>query len=317
MQKFTYLSSDQQHTVSASVWRPVGRPRAMLQLVHGMAEYIDRYAEFAEFMAENGILVAGNDHLGHGDSVRSLNDLGYISPENPDDVLIADVHLMAKTMNEWYPAIPHIILGHSMGSFITRVFLQQYSQDIDGAILMGTSGPRPETSMALPLVQQLDNRWSRSRNWGLSFFIFSPYVRAFPFDESRSIFRWISQNPDNVQEYANDPRCGFCFTNNGFHALLSLIDRGCRKNWGEEVRRDLPLLFVCGEEDPLNERGKGVTRIKKEMKKSKFNNTAFLSYPNMRHEILMEENRKMVYQHLLGWLDRKILHYGKPASLQN
>lgn len=308
MEKLAYSSSDGIHTVSASVWLPREEPRAMLQIVHGMAEYVDRYAEFAEFLTEHGILVAGNDHLGHGDSVKSLNDLGYISPENPDKVLVDDIHLLAKQMNEWYPDTPHIILGHSMGSFITRVFLQEHSADIDGAILMGTCGPQPEAALALPLVEKLDSHWSRSRNWGLNFFIFSPYLRAFPFDETRSIYRWISQNPENVRQYAADPRCGFCFTNNGFHALLALINRGCQKDWGKDVRRDLPLLFVGGEDDPLHQNGKGLQRIKKEMRKSHFTNAAFLSYPNMRHEILMEENREMVFKHLLMWLNRKILN---------
>ena len=137
-----FNSRDREHKLHAIRWVPEAeKPVCILQIVHGMTEYIDRYDEFARYMAERGILVVGDDHLGHGKSVRAGEPYGYFCKHDAPTVLVRDEHRLKKLMQKKYADVPYIILGHSMGSFITRNYLLRYGKGIDGVIIMGTGMP--------------------------------------------------------------------------------------------------------------------------------------------------------------------------------
>ncbi|MBP3826071.1 MAG: alpha/beta fold hydrolase, partial [Butyrivibrio sp.] len=138
-EELTYKSRDRQTMLHAIRWIPEGEPVAILQIIHGMQEYIDRYDEFANFLAEKGILVIGNDHLGHGGSVGERGTLGYFCKNDPATVLVRDAHRLKKMTQEDYPGVPCFILGHSFGSFVAREYITRYGTGIKGAIIQGTA----------------------------------------------------------------------------------------------------------------------------------------------------------------------------------
>jgi alpha-beta hydrolase superfamily lysophospholipase len=305
-QKISYLSADGEQNISASIWEPDGQPVAVLQLVHGMAEHIGRYDGLATFLTEQGFVVAGNDHLGHGDSVSADSELGYMTAGKPDEAIVTDIHTLNRYLHKQYPNVPLFILGHSMGSFAVRVFLQRYSDQVDGAILMGTSGPRPEIKVVLPLLALLNRQAGRKKNALLDQLIFAGYAKAFPDDAYQSRFCWLSKNAESVRRFEEDEKCGFLFTNNAFYGLLALQDKGCSLNWSRPIRRSLPMLFVNGEADPLAQGGAGTKRIKQELLKNGFEHVIFLSYPELRHEILHEKEKDLVHLDILHWLKKQL-----------
>lgn len=133
-----FLSRDGKTKIHAVKWIPEGKPVCILQIVHGMAEYIERYERLALVLTRQGILVTGEDHLGHGKSVGENGIYGYFCAHDPATVVVRDVHRLKKMVQEQYPGVPYLLLGHSMGSFILRNYLSRYGSGIDGAIVMGT-----------------------------------------------------------------------------------------------------------------------------------------------------------------------------------
>lgn len=138
-----FLSRDGKTKIHAVKWIPEGKPICILQIVHGMAEYIERYERLASVLTRQGILVTGEDHLGHGKSVGENGIYGYFCAHDPATVVVRDVHRLKKIVQEQYPGVPYLLLGHSMGSFILRNYLSRYGSGIDGAIVMGT-GMQPK-----------------------------------------------------------------------------------------------------------------------------------------------------------------------------
>ena len=141
-EEFTFDSRDGQSKIHAVRWIPEGKVICILQIIHGMAEYIERYEEVAQYFAQKGILVTGEDHLGHGKSVTENGTYGYFCNQDPATVVVRDVHRLKKMTQEDYPGIPYVIIGHSMGSFILRNYLFRYGTGIQGAIICGT-GSQP------------------------------------------------------------------------------------------------------------------------------------------------------------------------------
>ena len=136
-EEFYFDSSCNTSKIHAVKWVPNGTPLCIVQIVHGMCEYVERYEEFAEFLTDKNIMVVGEDHLGHGKSMGN-NPPGYLCKKNPEKVLVEDVHSLKEIISKEYPDIPYVIFGHSMGSFIARNFIQSYGSEVDGAVLCGT-----------------------------------------------------------------------------------------------------------------------------------------------------------------------------------
>ncbi|TFI67282.1 esterase [Carnobacterium divergens] len=303
-ERITYLSHNQETLISASIWHPLGAPKAILQISHGMAEFIDRYDDFARYLSENQFLVVGNDHLGHGNSVAAVEDRGYFSKGNGKQHVIEDIKKLHDLIKIDYPHLPYFLMGHSMGSFIVRNFLQQYGDTIDGAILMGTSGPKPELNFILSPLTLLNKISPKTRNPlvdKLAFGSFSSY-----FEETGSDFNWLSKNQQNVAWYEEHPQTGFIFTNNGFLTLFTLLNDGTKKGWATTIPTELPILVISGDQDPVGGMGKGVRKVFHELEDAQFTDITLCMYPELRHEILMEDSYLLVYQDLLNWLNRHL-----------
>lgn len=304
---FYFDSRDGEHKLHAVRWIPdVEKPACILQIVHGMAEHIDRYDDFAHFLADRGILVVGDDHLGHGKSVKPGEPYGYFCKEDAPTVLVRDEHRLKKMMQEQYAGVPYIILGHSMGSFITRNYLLKYGTGIDGAIIMGTgmhSRPSLVCGFALAALQRVfcgADHVSKLLNMA----VFGAYNKRIK--SPKTPFDWFSRNEDNVRKYINDPQCGFTFTVNGFQTLFKLVYNLHDKERLSKIPKNLPVFFLSGADDPVGDYGRSVELAYRSYKEIGMENVQMKLYPDDRHELLNEVDKEDVYGDIYRWILQRV-----------
>lgn len=303
-----YFSSRDNHTqIHAIRWIPdLGKPDYIVQIVHGMAEHIERYEEFASFLTDRNILVTGEDHLGHGKSVREDKNPGYFCEQDPATVVVRDVHRLKKITQEMYPEIPYIILGHSMGSFITRNYLCRYGSGIDGAIICGTGmQPAALVNMAKLIVniQHIfmgDNHISHF----LDMITFGAYNKRI--ENPRTSKDWLTKDEEAVDKYLKDSLCGFTFTVNGFRTLFELISRIQKKKNLEKIPLTLPVLIISGRDDPVGDYGRGVKAAYKSLENIGMKKLSMKLYDTDRHELLNETDRESVYEDVCNWIEELI-----------
>ncbi len=305
--RFTISSRNEDHTpVQCVKWLPEGKPTGIVVLVHGMAEYIERYEELAAFLCDRGYLVTGEDLLGHGQTAESKDDLGYFCEQDPATVLVRDVHRLKKTVQSEYPGIPIFILGHSMGSFITRNYLCRYGTGVRGAVIVGTGMQSKGLlclSKAMVAVQEVlfGSRHKASLINGLAF---GGYNKQIP--DAKTPMDWLSARRDNVDNYNNDPLCGFTFTVNGFKTLFELIWRLYNRDLLEKMPKMLPVLFIAGNADPVGEYGKAVERVYNSFRDELgMQDVTMHLMDGDRHEVLNEDDREKTFAIIADWMESK------------
>lgn len=298
---FTYPSNDNRTEIYAKMWIPEGKPSAILQISHGMVEYIDRYDDFASYLAQRGILVVGNDHLGHGRSVHSRKDLGFFEEKNGNRVLLKDIHRLRTLTQRKYPGVPYYMLGHSMGSFLMRQYLCLHGEGLSGAVIMGTGyQPRLVTQFGMLVCKMM----AKVTGWRHR----SPLVTALAFGSNNKKFgkaggsQWLSKDKEIVKKYRNDPLCTFKFTLNGYYNLFYSIYTLSFPNLLQRMPKDLPVFFVSGDDDPVGQYGKGVIKVYEEFESLGMENIRCKLYPDDRHEILNELDRQEVYEDIYHWI---------------
>ncbi len=276
--------------------------RATILVLHGMQEHSGRYSFFAEFLANHGIAVLTYDHIGHGKSVKEKDNLGFFQLKSPDKKVVNDARSMAEYINSLYPAVPHFILGHSMGSFIVRCLLQQAGNSFDGAIIVGTGGRLIGGKLIRGYFSLLNKFYPHYRTAFNKIFN-KVNNRKFSKDKNDVGLNWLSVNLANRKAYIEDELCGFDFTNNGFYTLFSLYAKATGKGWMKDIPKTLPFLFISGENDIIGNFGKGVKQTYKELKKANFQNINIKLYPGFRHEVLNEDIKDEVYKDILKWIN--------------
>jgi alpha-beta hydrolase superfamily lysophospholipase len=302
-EEFYFDSRDRQNRIHAVKWIPdVERPVCIFQIVHGMAEHIERYDEFAKFLAQKGILVVGEDHLGHGKSVPDGGTYGYFCEEDAAGVLVRDVHRLKKIIQEQYPGILYLIMGHSMGSFITRNYLFNYGSGVGGAVIVGTGMQSKFTLMTARTVTAVQKVFCGSRHVGK--FIDKASFGKFNdrFQPARTAVDWLSRNEENVDRYIADPLCGFVFTLNGFAALFELIHNCYDEGKLEKMPKQLPILLVSGADDPVGNYGESVEKVYHSYQEHGMQNVQMKLYEKDRHELLNEIDREQVYGDIYRWI---------------
>lgn len=304
--EFTFPSHDGITPIRAVEWRGDGEVRAVLQIAHGVAEYIDRYNDFARFLCEHGFLVVGNDHIGHGGSVATGAASVYFGKHNGWEHVTDDMFSLYKITKEACPSVPYFLMGHSMGSFLARTFLIRYPGAVDGAIIMGTGQQSPAIVAGGRLIAKLEGK---KVGWDG----FSPLVDklAFgaynkPFAPNRTTHDWLSVNKDNVDRYLADPLCGGNATIGLFYEMLGGIGFIGKQSNVEKMDTSKPVLFISGWDDPVGDRGKGVIAANESFRKAGVADLTLQLYPNMRHEILNEKENRQVYEFILDWLEKRI-----------
>lgn len=279
--------------------------KATLQIVHGMQEHSGRYSEIAEYFTNRGFAVLTYDHLGHGKSLRDKKDIGFFQLNNPDERLISDAEKISKHLMDQYPDVPHFILGHSMGSFITRCLLQKVNGKFAGAIITGTGGPLPGIDLLRGYLS-LANAIAPRRRTFLNSVFTNVNNKQFKKDKDFSDTSWLSLNPANRNAFSQDELCGIPFTNNAFYALFSIYKKATVRNWAQTIPKSFPFLFISGQNDPIGDFGKGVTKTVENLKLDGFKDVEVEIYPEMRHEILNEEIREDILNQIDHWISKHL-----------
>lgn len=283
----------------------VEKPQGILQIAHGMCEYLERYEPFIEFMVENGWIVCGNDHLGHGRTAGDENKYGYMGGADGWRNMVKDMHTLTRRMQELHPGLPYFLLAHSMGSFLGRAYMIQYGTELSGAVIMGTgSGIGQLPSLAALGVIRLMSliKGDHYRSDALQKLVFGGYLKRIsnPVTDSD----WISSDPSVVEKYKNDPMCTFIFTLSGFRNLIHVLKFVSAPSWARQVNPELPVYLVSGAEDPVGNYGKGPQLVAKRLQKAGVKDVTLKLYPDYRHEPLNEVGREKVYADVLNWLEQ-------------
>ena len=301
MLRFSIPSSDGKTELAAYKLVPE-QPRAMVQISHGMKEYFLRYEGFADYLAQNGFLVFGHDHLGHGNTAKSSDDLGFTVSA---DALVEDVHNLSLAMKKEYPALPLILFGHSMGSFIARAVLEQYAADYSAAVICGTGGPDTPAGAGKLLARLLIAlRGERHRSAFVTGVAFGTYNKKF--EKGCDKNAWLSRDTAIVDRYNADPFCAYTFTLRGYADLFSLVGKVNRRAWFHALPKDLPLLVVSGTEDPVGSWDKGVHAVADRLQGAGMKDVTLRLYHEMRHEILNEIGKEQVWKETLKWMEQSL-----------
>ena len=306
---FTFLSNDEKTAVHAVKWTPdFGEYKAILQITHGMVEFIERYADFAEFLTKNGYMVVGHDHIGHGQSVATKEDWGYFCEGNPSDTVIEDIHKLRTMIQAENPGVPYFLLGHSMGSFMLRKYLAFHNENLRGAIIMGTGFiPENLTNLALKLTAVVAKlRGSRHRSKLIQSLAFGADYKGFDMTGEKPEDSWLTKDVAIVNQYYNEPRCTYMFTVNGYKGLFEAVNFSCNPKNAARIPKKLPLFIVSGKQDPVGGLGKGVKDVYEMYKTAGLADLTYKLYENDRHEILNETDRQVVYSDLLAWMNVRI-----------
>ena len=305
-QEFYYPSGDGQTKIHGIVWRPEMDVKAVLQICHGMVEYIDRYNDFAQYLAERGVCVVGHDHLGHGKSVQSEEHLGFFHESHGNKYVITDIHRLRRMTEKDYAGVPYFMMGHSMGSFLLRQYLTMRAEGLAGAIIMGT-GYMPHGLLAAG--QMVCRTIAAVKGWQYrSEFMNQLGMGGYnkQFEPSESTKDWITSDEEMRKKYEADPLCSFTFTVNGYYQMFEGMKVLTKKNAMDKIPGSLPVLFVSGAEDPVGSNGEGVARVFRKYERAGIQDVKMKLYTKGRHEILNESNREQVYEDLYQWMDDRI-----------
>lgn len=301
VEKDFFLSSNGKNMVSYQVYIPGGTPLGIVQISHGMAEHFGRYKVFAEFLTENGFLVCGNDHLGHGETAAAFEDFGYFGEKNGWVNMVDDLNILTMRMKDQHGNLPYFLAGHSMGSLLTRAYISCYGKELSGAIIIGTSGKNSSAKTAMPLVDLIGKtKGERYRSRFLYSIAFGNYNKKY--EKGSRKLAWMTRDNQVLDSFKSDPKCNFIFTVSGFRDLMKLVVYVSRQDWSAEVPKELPIILLSGDMDPVGDFGEGIRHVFKQLQLSGVKDLSLRLYPGFRHEILNEPGKEKIYQDILNWL---------------
>lgn len=305
-QDFYFQSSTGRTSIHALKCVPDGKPRAVVQIAHGIAEHIDRYRPFMEFLADNGFVAAGNDHLGHGKSIRVPEEQGFFAEKDGWWRVVDDMDKLHDIMSNEYPELPYVLFGHSMGSFLTRTYLIKHPDKYDGVILSGTGHQSPALVLggnaAASVMAKLNGAMGDGAK--LDSLAFGTYLNKI--ENPRTKFDWLSRDAEQVDKYIADPLCGFVGKIGLYRDMMQGIKFITDKKNIAQMNKEKPVYFMSGNGDPVGDYGKGVERAYKAFCDAGLHDVFMRLYPGGRHEMLNETNKEQVYQDILSWLNEKI-----------
>ena len=315
-----FVASQDNHKIFVRKWSPdtpTPAPRAVVHLLHGMAEHCSRYEPIAQRLVEQGYVVYAHDHRGHGHSVPQGGLLGHYANTNGWSLVLADVHKINDLIHRQYPGAPVILIGHSMGSFITQSYLVRHGRTVDAAVL---SGPTLGTPMAIRsgrMLAQLEKLriGAKGRSNLIDRVTFATYNRQIS-KHPRTDYDWLSRDESEVNQYIEDPLCGFLCTTQLWLDLVGAMDFLSRPANIRKIPGDLPMYLLAGELDPVSHDPEvhGVERLANHLRSNGIKSVTTRLYPECRHEIFNELNRDQVVDDLLGWLELQVPAQGEHSA---
>ncbi len=301
--EFTFKSTSGLADIHCASYMPKeAQVKAVLQITHGMAEYLERYEAFIEVLCENGFAVYINDHLGHGESVSDKSQLGFFGEKDGWKHFVEDCHELTLIAKKEQEGKPLFFFGHSMGSFVARAYSLKYADEIAGAVYCGTSGPNPAAGAGIALTNLIIKlKGTHHRSKLIDKIGFGSYNSKF---EGRTAFDWLSRDNEQVDKYIADELCGFLFTACGYRDLFSLLSHVSSKEWFAKLSKDLPVLIISGAMDPVGDYSKGVEKVYSELRANGKGNVEKILYKDARHEILNESSCfNDVCKDVIAWMN--------------
>ena len=299
--EFTFPSKDGIHKCHVSQWTPDGKPRAVVQIVHGVADYMGRYDHFARYLADHGFVVCGEDHLGHGKTVDD-GKYGYFGKKDGWTLVTADVRQLRVLMGEKYPDVPYFLMGHSMGSFLSRTYLCAYPGTVDGCILSGTGQEKPAIVAAGKAVSSVVCALRGPD--AVSPLSLGSYNKQFA--PNRTTADWICRDEAVVDAYLKDPFCTFEPTAGLVRDMMGGLQYISSEEALSQMDPSTPVYLFSGDRDPVGANGEGVRKVYGFFKDHGTADLTMKLYPGGRHEMHNEINKGEVYADVLAWLEKHI-----------
>ena len=307
MRSENWLTMSDAHQLYVCKWEEKAvKPRAVVQVAHGMAEHIIRYEQFAMFLNSKGIIVIGHDHRGHGQTGEKNCAYGFFAESDGFERVVEDMKEVYDHIKELYPKLPVFLMGHSMGSFLVRRFLQRFQVGLTGVILSGTGGnPGFILKIARKLAKMQVKKWgNRAESPFLQKLTTGSYNKKFK--NANTEYEWLTRDAEQVTTYVNDPHCGKVGTTGFFQDLYDGLDLIHRDAEVTKMRKDIPFFLFSGDMDPVGNYTKGVIRMMNQLRNLGIQHIEYKFYENGRHEMLNEVNREAVFEDIYQWLENKI-----------
>ena len=301
-----FISSTGVNKIRTLIWyddevTPVG----VFQIAHGVCEHIGRYDDFARYLAANGFVVCGNDHIGHGKSVECEADLGFTAEKDGYRRFVDDMHILFSIMHKRYPELPYYLFGHSMGSLCARVYASAFGSELSGLIICGTAQVPSGLDFFIDTLDKATQKFGpRTVNHFLASMLNK--VSSLMISDKTTDLDWLSLNKENVQKYIEDPLCGQELSIAGIRDLACIGILASDKMWPATVPTELPIMIIAGALDPVGLNGKAPIDCYDGLFESGHEPTVII-YPACRHEILNEESNDKVYSDILDWLKTTLI----------
>ncbi len=300
--EMSFPSSDGKNTVHAEIYEPKDTEiKGVVQISHGMVDYVGRYEALADYLTQRGFAVAGNDHLGHGSTAKDPSDYGYFAKKDGYKLVVDDLYRMNQILKYEYKNIPIFLLGHSMGSFMARLYAVKYPESISGIIIHGTGGKNPLLPLGKATVAAIRLFFGeRHRSKLAASLAFGSYNSKF--DKSEGVNAWLSRDTERVSGKVNDEKANFSFTLSGYRDLFHALGECNSKKWYSAYPVYLPTLIMSGDSDPVGNYGKGVKEVYRKLSDQGVLNLRIKLYKGARHELFNETNREEVFSDICEWL---------------
>ena len=299
---YSTFASVSGEVLEKAFWPAKGEPKAVVQLVHGMAEHIRRYDETAQKLSGAGFAVVGHTPLGHGKNARVL---GYFGKENGWDTLVKDTHAVRIATQKEYPNLPYFLLGHSMGSFVVRTYCLSYEKGLSGVILSGTGHFDKAILAAGGLLSKLQCLLGMAGKPSKLLSKISSMGYLKDYADVQTEFDWLSRDREVVKRYIDDPLCGFPFTAKGYGDMFEGLTRLYPEKLGT-MEKDVHVYLFSGDKDPVGANGAGVEKVAQEIRDAGVKDVTVKLYPDGRHEMFNELNKEEVWHDLIGWLENQL-----------
>ena len=301
----TYQTMSDGASLAVYTWLPEQHPKAVLHIVHGMAEHALRYDDFAQAACKKGFAVVASDHRGHGKTGAKSGLMGYLADGDGFGRVVEDQKEINAEIQKQYPALPNVIVGHSFGSFVTQEYIERYGTTVKAAVLIGSAGPNPSVSVA-SLLASLTCAFKGRKSVAkfMNALVFGSYNNRIK--NPHTAFDWLSRDENEVKKYIDDEYCGFVCTAGFFQDFMGGLKRLHTQEALKGIPTDLPILITAGSEDPVSNGGKMLKTLYRIYQNIGIRDVTLKLYENARHEILNETNKEEVKADILGWIENRL-----------